>query len=339
MYSNRSTEIDYDSVARLFYLGEYRRKLPVSMARMMENAYDWEHLPYIHSSTFASIEKIDEGSWGWRARVGLRDESSDRFSQSADAVGADDAGQVQDVELLVDRPRGYWATTVLKGVGTGVQIHTQATSLGDREIEIAVRFYLPSSYTLQLKILAALKVMLPFAAYRWIAAKAGLGSVSRDTTPAAAVFNVLESQYALLYDEDLGLMSERQTALDRRKQTPQSSAGGSEKSERRDTDERVPVGALADLEAGAGARVVVFGGRRYAVNRFRDEWIAYAADCPHQFGPLDQATIDDDGTIACPWHGYRFDVRSGASHDQKCPALPASPKIQIENGQLFLTAG
>lgn len=32
--------------------------------------------------------------------------------------------------------------------------------------------------------------------------------------------------------------------------------------------------------------------------------------CPHQGLPLD-AEPDDDGIIACPWHGYRFDVRTG----------------------------
>src|SRR5262249_48076880 len=32
--------------------------------------------------------------------------------------------------------------------------------------------------------------------------------------------------------------------------------------------------------------------------------------CPHWGGPLDDAPIDD-GCVTCPWHGYRFDVRTG----------------------------
>ena len=33
--------------------------------------------------------------------------------------------------------------------------------------------------------------------------------------------------------------------------------------------------------------------------------------CPHQGLPL-TAEPDSDGLITCPWHGYRFDVRTGA---------------------------
>jgi hypothetical protein len=33
--------------------------------------------------------------------------------------------------------------------------------------------------------------------------------------------------------------------------------------------------------------------------------------CPHQGLPLD-GEPDDDGVITCPWHGYRFDARTGA---------------------------
>jgi hypothetical protein len=36
--------------------------------------------------------------------------------------------------------------------------------------------------------------------------------------------------------------------------------------------------------------------------------------CPHLGGPLEQAPIDG-GCVACPWHGYRFEVRTGRSAD------------------------
>ena len=41
----RPNHIDYADRDRLHYLGQYRREIPVSLTRMMENAYDWEHLP------------------------------------------------------------------------------------------------------------------------------------------------------------------------------------------------------------------------------------------------------------------------------------------------------
>ncbi len=340
MYADRSKEIAYESLPRLFFLGEYTRRLPVSMARMMENAYDWEHLPYIHASTFESIHGFADGPWGWRARVVLRDESSDRFNESAGAVGADDQSRVQDVELLVDRSRNYWATTVLSGVGVGLQIHTQATSLAEREIEIAVRFYLPKSYARQLAFLGFLKRVLPHAAYAFVAHKAGLGQVRREATPAESLYTILEDQYALLYDEDLGLMSERQTALDRR-------AAGRAKNAHRDDEReakagdgesvaRLCIASLSELE-NATPHIVEWNQRRYCLNRWRGEWVIYAADCPHMLGPLEAATIDDDGIVSCPWHGYRFRVTTGESCDKsKAADLPPAPRIQIEDGRLYL---
>ena len=37
-----------------FHVGSYRRRLPVSLVRMYENALDWEHLPHLHESSFSA---------------------------------------------------------------------------------------------------------------------------------------------------------------------------------------------------------------------------------------------------------------------------------------------
>lgn len=125
----RSNTIDDAQISKLHYIGNYERRLPINIARMMENAYDWEHLPFVHSSSFSSIELIADGPWGWRAKAGLP---------------SDHGEQYQLLDLLVDTSRNYWATTVFSGPGEGIQIHTQATSITDTEIKIDVRFYLPS---------------------------------------------------------------------------------------------------------------------------------------------------------------------------------------------------
>jgi len=38
--------------------------------------------------------------------------------------------------------------------------------------------------------------------------------------------------------------------------------------------------------------------------------VEFAVDCPHLGGPLDDAPIEG-GCVTCPWHGYRFDLRTG----------------------------
>jgi hypothetical protein len=40
----------------------------------------------------------------------------------------------------------------------------------------------------------------------------------------------------------------------------------------------------------------------------------FSTVCPHLGGPLADATVDADGVVTCPWHGHRFDVRTGRRH-------------------------
>jgi nitrite reductase/ring-hydroxylating ferredoxin subunit len=58
---------------------------------------------------------------------------------------------------------------------------------------------------------------------------------------------------------------------------------------------------LRDL--GEGVQVVVILGRE-RLHVFREI-------CPHMGGPLGEATVCKDGTLECPWHGYRFSLDTG----------------------------
>jgi phenylpropionate dioxygenase-like ring-hydroxylating dioxygenase large terminal subunit len=62
--------------------------------------------------------------------------------------------------------------------------------------------------------------------------------------------------------------------------------------------------ALLDGRLAHGVRAVDLDGVR----------IRLATVCPHWGGPLDEAPIEN-GCLTCPWHGYRFDVRTGRSAD------------------------
>lgn len=273
--SARPREVDHTRTAALHYLGHYVRRLPVSMERMMENALDWEHLSHVHASSFASIECVEAGSWGWRAVT----------------TGPDGEGR-QVLELLVDLERHYWATAVLSGPAAEVEIHTQASAFAEHEIEVDVRFY---------------------------------SATALDEATAALYLDVLQQQYALLYDEDEALMTGRQAALDERRRWSEHSGSTGE----------LLVGERAALLRQGGA--VVTGPRgRYCVRRYRDDWVVYSAVCPHLLGPLDDAVLADDGSVRCPWHGYRFDVASGDNLDDKCRGLAAAPALVERDGRLYL---
>lgn len=101
--------------------------------------------------------------------------------------------------------------------------------------------------------------------------------------------------YEQLYDEDVWMMSERQVQIDKRLDSVPD-----------DEQFSIPVPADSDLPM-----AFTLSGRDFMLSRYADQWIVYPAACPHQLGPL-TADVTADGEVVCPWHGYRFDVVTGA---------------------------
>jgi hypothetical protein len=69
--------------------------------------------------------------------------------------------------------------------------------------------------------------------------------------------------------------------------------------------------ALLDRTLPSRCREVAVDGRSYR----------FVPVCPHLGGPLDDVPVDEQGCVTCPWHGYRFDVRTGRSADGRGLAL------------------
>ena len=47
-------------------IATYKRCIHANLDRVWENILDWEHLPWLHRSSFDYISLIDAGDWGWR---------------------------------------------------------------------------------------------------------------------------------------------------------------------------------------------------------------------------------------------------------------------------------
>lgn len=312
MFDHRSNEIDYKRLDSLVFIGCYQRRLPVSISRMIENAYDWEHLPYVHQSTFQDIELVSDGDWGWQA-----------ITTQPDA-------RRQHIELLVDKLKSYWATTVLSGDAKGFEIHTQATRVADNEIDIMVNFYLPQSFGKVLFFLNLCKRVMPFVLYRKIANKMGIARVKAGDTAKVSILKTLQSQYSVLYDEDEMLMTGRQQAIDRRKNQLSK-----ESAETALSTKALSLGNVADLNKQL-PKVFQFDKHRFVLNQWNGDWVIYGADCPHLLGPLKDATIDHQGKISCPWHGYRFDVLTGRNCSNDKAGLPHPPVASVVDGELIV---
>lgn len=128
--------------------------------------------------------------------------------------------------------------------------------------------------------------------------------------------------YARLWDEDEAMMRERERMLAAIKS---ASAGPAEM----DLGEAAAVRAQLPL---------IFGlaGRSFRLMELDGALIAHSTVCPHWLGPLGDAPVED-GTLRCPWHGYRFDVVSGACIGRPALKLDTAPAIRVENGRVLAT--
>jgi nitrite reductase/ring-hydroxylating ferredoxin subunit len=124
--------------------------------------------------------------------------------------------------------------------------------------------------------------------------------------------------YARLWDEDEAMMIARERALRRRRRMKAAARTS------------VRVGEIAALQL---PLVRTVAGAPVRVERMDGELVAFSAVCPHWLGPLDTAPVHE-GKVRCPWHGYAFDVRSGAG-PHGCALAPA-PAVRIEDGVLWL---
>ena len=65
----------------------------------------------------------------------------------------------------------------------------------------------------------------------------------------------------------------------------------------------------------------------------------YALDdiCTHDGGPLSEGPLDPQaGTIACPRHGAKFDVRTGAALTMPATKPTVAHDVKIEGDQIFV---
>lgn len=90
--------------------------------------------------------------------------------------------------------------------------------------------------------------------------------------------------------------------------------------------------AAADIVEGRPFRMELDGGKSVVLLRFGDQLQAFDNACAHLGMPLDGGMVDvEAGTLTCPWHGFRFDGRSGECLTAPEAQLEPFP-LRIEDG-------
>ncbi|MEE3327876.1 MAG: Rieske (2Fe-2S) protein [Myxococcota bacterium] len=237
------------------------RTIRASLERVWENVYDWEHLPWLHRQDFASIDLIDSGAWGWKAR--------------AVSTALPDAPFT--VALMVETEANRYVSRTLQGDTTTAEIWTALDPVGEDETAIQVEFWLAD---------------IPESA------RESVGSQYRKL-------------YGRLWDQDEEMMRERARHL--RDSGAQA------------TDRVLDLGFFSDVSRQLPL-CVDLGGARWRLVSLDGDWVVHDTRCPHALGPLSEGP-DASGELECPWHGYRFDVRTSRSCDGRRLQLRKPPRV------------
>jgi nitrite reductase/ring-hydroxylating ferredoxin subunit len=113
------------------------------------------------------------------------------------------------------------------------------------------------------------------------------------------------------------------------------------------------VGALDDFEERRPA-VVEVDGREVGILRWNGDFFAVRNICPHMLAPVCRGialaliTSDEQGApqvdadhpvIACPWHGWEFDVATGRAVCQGLDYKVRTYPTTVEEGRVKVMAG
>jgi nitrite reductase/ring-hydroxylating ferredoxin subunit len=99
------------------------------------------------------------------------------------------------------------------------------------------------------------------------------------------------------------------------------------------------------------------GGRPIGVFLVRGAFLAYESSCPHSGGPVCEgqirpavaAVVDEQGRLlaersepalprlACPWHGWEFDLETGTAVGDPLKRLHRID-VEVEDGRVYVVA-
>jgi 3-phenylpropionate/trans-cinnamate dioxygenase ferredoxin component len=96
---------------------------------------------------------------------------------------------------------------------------------------------------------------------------------------------------------------------------------------------RVRIGVAADVPVGEG-RVVEVSGRMLAVFNVDGRYFATDNTCPHRGGPLGEGDVDGS-VVVCPWHGWRWDVTTGANVNNPAVRVACFP-VTVDGGGIYI---
>jgi 3-phenylpropionate/trans-cinnamate dioxygenase ferredoxin subunit len=100
--------------------------------------------------------------------------------------------------------------------------------------------------------------------------------------------------------------------------------------------EFVAVAAVGEV-ADPGSMLVEVEDRLVVLIHAAGHWYALDDVCTHDGGPLSEGPVDpQDGTIACPRHGAKFDLGTGAARTMPATKPTVAHEVRVEGDQVLV---
>jgi nitrite reductase/ring-hydroxylating ferredoxin subunit len=93
------------------------------------------------------------------------------------------------------------------------------------------------------------------------------------------------------------------------------------------------IGSVKDFEDLEAGKLVEVAGLSIAVFNIAGRYYAIGNTCPHRGGPLAEGMMAGEEVI-CPWHGARFNVKTGAVMGPPAPEGVRSFPVRVNGDDL-----
>ncbi|MFO0955921.1 MAG: nitrite reductase small subunit NirD [Isosphaeraceae bacterium] len=98
------------------------------------------------------------------------------------------------------------------------------------------------------------------------------------------------------------------------------------------------VARVGEIPEGQGTYLEV-GDRIIALFHCGGQYYAMDDACPHQGAPLSDGVLDDnDRSVTCTWHGWRFSLEDGRHLEGSKCRVPTYP-VRVVDGEIQVAVG
>ena len=97
------------------------------------------------------------------------------------------------------------------------------------------------------------------------------------------------------------------------------------------------VASASEIPSGK-VKIAKFMGQEIAIANVEGQFYAFSNRCTHQGGPVGRGKLTGFA-VQCPWHGSKFDIRTGAVLAPPAQTPLPTFAIKVEGGAIWVKNG